>query len=68
MMAIYHTLQLKPLSHLTFVLLKFHAVFSLKNKSRLICFIPSELSRFLHGFSCPGSHVCVSALKQTVLI
>lgn len=53
MMAIYHILQLKSLSHLTFVLLNFCNVFGLRNKSRLICFTAFELSGSLEQISIP---------------
>ena len=57
---IYHILQLKSLSHLTFVWLNLYNVFSLTNKSRLIYFIPSDLKLFLTQISMPWLMFCES--------
>ena len=65
MMAIYHILQLKSLSHLTFVWLNLYNVFSLTNKSRVICFtlffhFHQEALLFLFTFSHGGGVLCIS--------
>lgn len=67
-MAVYYILWLKSLSHFTFVLLNFYNVFSLKNKSRLICFTYSKLSCSLHEFPCLGSclPICTEAVRANL--